>query len=357
MDYGVPVTEYANKKIGVYGGKFYPFHNGHVSFIEEAAKYVDVLFVAVQYDEKHEEKLSTGTPFAHVPPVVRERWITETFKNNPKIRVLSHYEQRVPDPSQYPLLIPAYQQLEHTLGHIDIIFSNTHEYDNYFQTVIPQAEHIVFLENRDIIPISATQIREQGIYKNWEHLPQPVKNYYTQKVAFCGWESSGKTFTSQHIAQKYNTTYLPEYGRTYYENIGGYETINLPTDFPEIAIGHLHQLNTATGNKIIIVDTDLIYTQFYYLQAYNQLNPTLDTLIRENTENINHYIYLKPRQDFTDDGTRKRITYTERKEMSLHLEALYMYYGKILTIIDNHNDTDRITRAETKINNILQLEP
>lgn len=57
MDNGVPITEYADKRVGVYGGKFFPFHKGHVSFVMEAAKLVDVLFVALQYDEEYEKSL------------------------------------------------------------------------------------------------------------------------------------------------------------------------------------------------------------------------------------------------------------------------------------------------------------
>lgn len=353
MDNGPELTEYANKTIGVYGGKFFPPHKGHISFALEAAKLVDILFVNIQYDQEYEKKLCEGTNFKPITPRQRERWLTEIFKNHPNIRVMAQYEHRSDQYLTDPLIQQTYDELRETTGHIDVIFSNTHDYDNYFQKWIPEAQHIVLLEDRNIYPISATKIREEGPYAHWESLPEPVQKHYLKRVAFCGWESSGKTYSTQQIAQQFHTTFVPEYGRTYYvDEIGGYADIAEPEDYIDIMAGHLQQLRYANGNKILCVDTDLIYTQFFHQQLYGTLHPILDLIIKQNIEKIDTYLFFEP-YTFNDDGTRYRFTETERQQTSDQLKTLYAYYNRELIVI-NGTGSERLNQVEHVMNQLIQ---
>lgn len=356
MNDGVPVTEYVTKKVGVYGGKFFPFHKGHMSFIEEALNHVDILFVVVQYDEEHEKELCAGTPFTPISPRLRERWITETYKNNPRVRVFTQYEHRSKEHLTDPLIQQTYQQLREKCGHVDIIFSNTHEYDTYFATWMPEAEHMVFLEDRKIYPISATKIREEGVYTHWEYLPDTVQKHYLKRIAFCGWESAGKSYTAKAVSEKSNTMYLPEYGRTFYtEELGGYTDIALPEDYVTIAAGHLQQLHYAEGNKFIAVDTDLIYTQFYHLTEYGYKNKILDEMIKAGSEKISAYIFLEPRNAFADDGSRLRVNDEERQKISNQLKELYLSYGRELIIIDETDNSERLRKTFETVDKLLTV--
>ena len=356
MNDGVPITEYANLKIGVYGGKFFPFHKGHMSFVEEALKYVDILFVVVQYDEEHEKALCVGTPFVPISPRLRERWITEIYKDNPQVRVFSQYEHRSENHMVDPLIAETYRELIEKCGHVDIIFSNTHEYDEYFAKWLPGVEHVVFLEDRSIYPISATKIREEGVYANWDFLPKPVQKHYLKRIAFCGWESAGKSFTAQAVSEKFKTKYLPEYGRTFYtEELGGYADIALPEDYINIAAGHLQQLYYAEGNKFISVDTDMIYTQFYHILENGYKNEALDAMIRANSERISTYIFLEPRNAFADDGSRFRIDDIERQRISDQLKALYLGYGRELIVIDEIDNKKRLEAVFDVVNTLVSV--
>ena len=173
-----------DKTVGVYGGKFYPFHRGHLSFILKAATMVDILYVVVQHDEKYERSLLTeGSEFQWITPETREDWIRETLESHSNIRVLSSYEHRSEAHMDDPLIETGYIELiEAVGGRIDVIFSNTHDYDDYFAKYLPESKHVVFYEARDIIDISATQIRNEGVVKNWEFLPPAVQKYYGQHL-------------------------------------------------------------------------------------------------------------------------------------------------------------------------------
>jgi len=173
------------KTVGVYGGKFYPFHRGHLSFVLKAATMVDILYVVVQYDEEHERSLLVeGSEFAWIAPETREDWIRETLESYPNIRALSSYEHRSEAYMDDPVVTQGYIELTKAVGgHIDVIFSNTHDYDAYFSKYLPDSKHVVFYEARDIVDISATQIRNEGVEKNWEFLPPAVQRYYQRATA------------------------------------------------------------------------------------------------------------------------------------------------------------------------------
>lgn len=354
MDNGVPITEYADKRIGVYGGKFFPFHKGHVSFVEEAAKLVDVLFVVLQYDEEYEKLLAEGTKFIPVEPRIRERWMVETFKDFANIRVFSQYEHRSDEHMNDPLIGETYRELVETVGHIDVIFSNTHDYNEYFEKWLPGVEHIILLEDRGIINISATDIREKGVYECWNYLPEAVQKYYTKRIAFCGWESAGKSYASEKIAERFNTNFLPEYGRTFYvDEIGGFDGIDLPEDYINIMAGHLFALHNSFGNKFICMDTDMIYTQFFYWKQTGLLHPVLDAAIKSNIESIDTYFFLEPRNAFADDGSRFRVDEVERQQISDDLKQMYQNYGKNLVIVDFVDGAERLDYVESYIKDNL----
>lgn len=346
LDYGEGVSTYTSsgKSIGVYGGKFFPPHRGHVNFALRAASMVDVLFVVVQYDQAHERALIEGTDFPLIHPRQRVAWLSEEFADYPNIRVFGQYEHRCDDNLTNPILAHTHANLREVVGgRIDKIFSNTHEYDDYFSTWLPDSEHVV-LEGRPVVPVSSTLIRIQGVEKMWELLPSSVRRSFQRRVAVVGWESSGKTYLSKSLSASLNAQWLPEYGRVFYERKGGYEAVVTPSDFTKIAVGHMHQINTApTDKKMLLIDTDMIYTQFYHKEQYGHCDPVLDAMITSNMEAIDTYVFLEPHNALVQDGSRKALESIERKETSDRLKQMYRDYGRDIHVID---EPDRRLRME-----------
>lgn len=333
MDYGPEISAYKDKTIGLYGGKFFPPHQGHVNMALEAAHHVDVLFVVVQWDTEYERQLIRDTGFDYIEPGLRERWLTQVFKDYQNIRVLSDYEKRTDDHLTNPELVEQYKKLQQRIGTVNKVFSGEPKYTAYFENVLPHAEHVVLSLNPKV-PISATMIRE-NVYQHWKYLPKPVQHHYAQRIVFCGVESSGKTFMSSTIAEENGYTWLPEYGRQYYDELGGYSNLEVFHDYTNIVAGHLQALHYSEPTPLVLLDTDAIYTQFFFQEIHGTKHPVVDTVITENAENIDTYILLEP-FDFDDDGTRKRIDDNERWNTFDRLKSLYESYGKEVIVV--HGD-------------------
>ncbi|MEH7393369.1 AAA family ATPase [Bacillus sp. JJ1474] len=102
--------------------------------------------------------------------------------------------------------------------------------------------------------ISATNIREKGIFEYWDYIPDEVKTFFIKKVVILGTESCGKSTLTRNLALIYNTTYVKEYGRDYCEYLEGCDGIIIEEDYPMIAYGHKLKEYEAikNANKIVL---------------------------------------------------------------------------------------------------------
>lgn len=348
MNYGIQVNEYEGKTIGYYGGKFLPFHYGHLDCILKAQSMVDILFVVVGYDELHDGKICEGTKFEHVNHRVRERWMTKELKEFKNIRVLSQYERRSDEYMNDTSIEQSYTELLNKIGgKIDIVFSSEKEYDDYFERYLPGIQHVVLDEGRTDRPISATQIRHEGVYAKWNFLPKSVQEYYTKRVAICGIESVGKSHLTKMLAKHFHTNYVGEYGRSYYDEINGFQDISHPNDYIDIAVGHCHLINEASkkSNKLLLVDTDLSYTQFFHFLENERYNKVIDELVRAKAEGIAKYIYIEPHNFHELDGTRRHLTKEERQSRNNLLKTIYKNYEIELVIVDEEDRNKRFEKC------------
>lgn len=336
MDFGPEIAEYAKSRIGILGGRFLPPHRGHLAEIAWAAEQVNVLFVVVDHDEAVEAELCATGRFAPISARLRERWLSEQFSDQPNIRVFSV--------ARHPDLREHARVLEARCGHIDVVFAGDSADSSEIADGLPHAALITTPTPRAELP-SAEDIRRDGVFAHWDALIEPAQQHYTKRVAFCGWESSGKSYTAEHIARVLETTAVPEYGRTYYERLNGYEGIADSQDALNTMAGHLHGLDVARGRKVMCVDTDLIYTQFYHRKDFGSMHPALDALIRANAEQIDEWIFLEPHNPLDDDGSRFRFDESERKRTSDALLDLYRSYGKSVHVIDERNPARRLKIA------------
>lgn len=361
MNFGPPISTYSDKVVGYYGLKALPFHTGHLNCIFKAAAQVDVLFVSIGYDDQWDKKLCEGTKFPWVPANVRERWVTAAVQGFDNVRVISNYERRFDD-----YMSDKYADSIHTDtrallskmgGRVDKVFSSENEYEPYFRKYFPGAEHVLIDANRYELPISATEIRNKGVYQMWEYLPRAVQNHFVKRVALVGVESVGKSTISKMLAEHYNTVLVPEYGRLFYEDIGGFENIDTSQDYVDIAAGHVHNLNMAQkhANKIMIVDTDITYTRYFHTLSFgNSRNHALEAMEKAQADKIDLYLFLMPYNQHVLDGTRLPVEIAERKKRNKQLRMMYTEHGRNIVDIDEPTRLNRLTACIEHIDEILK---
>jgi NadR type nicotinamide-nucleotide adenylyltransferase len=69
---------------------------------------------------------------------------------------------------------------------------------------------------RAAVPVSGTLIRSDPL-AYLEFLEPCVRAYFVRRVVLIGAESTGKTTLAQQLAERFNTTWVPEYGRVHWE--------------------------------------------------------------------------------------------------------------------------------------------
>ncbi len=252
------------KKTGLFLGKFAPLHKGHQFVIETALREMDELIVLI-YD----------TDVIEVLLHIRSRWIKTLY---PDVKVIEAWDgpQEVGDTPEIKKINEDY--ILQKLQDIKI----THFYSNeFYGEHVSQAlgaENRQIDVNRDIFPISATMIRENP-YKYKEFISPVVYNDLIIKVVFVGAMSLGKTTISKELAKKYNTVWMPEYGREYWEKHQINRRITAE-QMVEIGRGHIEREDKLVyhANKYMFVDTNAITTYMYAMDYHGYALPELEMM-------------------------------------------------------------------------------
>lgn len=265
-------------------GKFLPPHNGHVLLGDFARAYADEITILVCTLDRDP-----------IPGKLRATWMRELF---PTCRVL-HLDRDVPqEPAEHPAFWAIWREIvrEAHPEPIDFVFASE-AYGHRLATEL-RAAFVPVDPLRLAAPVSGTRVRDNP-FACWAHLPVPVRAHYVKTVCLFGPESSGKTTLATSLALHFNTTLVPEYGRTYTDTFG---TDVAADDLQRIAIGHRAMTAAAKrhANKILICDTDPVLTAVWADMLLGQRPAELD-IVAEPSD-----LYLLTDIDFPwiDDGTR-----------------------------------------------------
>lgn len=272
---------------GIVIGKFYPPHKGHKYLIDTAKSQVDNLTVIVCYlkDEL-------------IPGHKRAKWIRSI---HPNVCVKLFNWQGI-DPNNSKLWAQITIKL---LGFKpDKVFTSEDYGDDYAKYL--EATHIKVDKQRINYPISGTKVRANP-YKSWDFLEPVVKAYFTKRVVILGAESTGTTTLSKDLAKYYKTTWVPEYGRIYYEGKMYRYSSRLKWDSQEFEFiakeqKKLEDQLAQQSNKILICDTDQFTTTLWHQRYLNSDSKVLETMAKKD----NHDLYILTADDipFIQDGTR-----------------------------------------------------
>jgi len=326
-------------------GKYAPLHRGHQHVIETALAETDRVSVII-YDAPE----TTSTPLS-----VRARWLRTLY---PQITVIEAWDGPT-DVGNTPEIQHKHEDyILNTLGLRDVThFYSSEFYGAHMSQALGAVDRRVD-PDRTRYPVSGTAVRANP-YANRQFVDPLVYRDLITRVVFLGAPSTGKTTLAAELARVHHTTWMPEYGREYWET----HQINrrlTPQQLVEIAEGHLDREDTqlTEANRYIFVDTNAITTYMFALSYHGAAQPRLADLATQAMSRYDLVFVCDtdiPYDDTWDrSGEVSRQTFQKQILADLHERRLpyFTLRGDLQTRVRSVN---RILQRHRKFTNLLDL--
>jgi NadR type nicotinamide-nucleotide adenylyltransferase len=137
--------------------------------------------------------------------------------------------------------------------------------------------------SRASVPVSATEIRQDPFLFR-EYIDPRVYRDLITNVAFLGAPSTGKTTIAERLAREYQTVWMPEYGREYWEKHQVDRRLSL-SQLEEIAEQHLQREEEllSQANRFLFTDTNALTTSIFARYYHSSTTPRLEELATRAT--------------------------------------------------------------------------
>ena len=266
------------KKIGLTLGKYAPFHKGHQYVIETALSEMEELIVIV-YD---------APDVTNIPLNVRANWIRKLY---PQVKVIEAWEGPTEVGDSEEIKKKHEKFIIEKLGISNIAaFYSSEFYGEHMSKALGAKNRLVDPE-RKYTNISGTQIREDP-YSYRDYLDSIVYRDLIVNVVFLGAPSTGKTTIAERMAKEYNTVWMPEYGREYWEKNQCNRRLSIE-QLVEIAQTHLEieEDKLYQSNKFLFTDTNAL-TTFVFSKYYHNSIHDLLTRYAEQVQSRYDVVFL-----------------------------------------------------------------
>lgn len=252
-------------KHGLTLGKFAPLHKGHQYLIETALEEMDEVSVII-YD---------APETTDVPLSVRANWLRTLY---PTVNVIEAWD----GPTEVGDTPEIKRKHEDYVLNVLKVRNVTHFYSSeFYGEHMSQALNAVNRQvdsDRKQVAISGSMIRQHP-YRYRDYIPSVVYRDLITRVVFLGAPSTGKTTIASTLTDVYNTAWMPEYGREYWEK----HQINrrlTREQLVDIAEGHLEREEKLleTADRYLFIDTNALTTYMFSLYYHNDALPRLKDL-------------------------------------------------------------------------------
>ncbi|WP_430411483.1 AAA family ATPase [Kordia sp.] len=170
------------------------------------------------------------------------------------------------------------------------------------------------------------------------------------KIVVFGPESTGKTTLAKQLSAHYNAVYVPEYARIYAEAKQQKGETLTSEDVLPIAKGQLRLECKASGNPILICDTDILETLTYARIYYPKFeSETLKKYVLKNNANLYFLTYIDV--PWKADGIRDLPN--KRETAFLEFQATLKNYNQPYMLLTG-NPMVRFQKAVTAIDKLLE---
>lgn len=307
-------------KRGLVVGKFAPLHKGHQLLINRALEECDEL-VLISY---------TNPEFSGCEPAKRRLWLNKLYPEiNSFVLGENNFNECFPDGPWNGIPPNDADELTHRRfcgeicqrvlgGPVNAVFTSegygpgfaeelTRMFSAYNGTRT-LVEHVDVDLGRQQHSISGTEIRKKvHRYRHW--LSPVVYSDFVERVCLLGGESTGKSSFSKDLADVFETNYVPEYGRTLWEERGGvleYE------DMLKIARRQCAYEDEAAqaANRFLFCDTSPMTTLLYSQELFGMAE---EELVQLSYRPYHHVFLCAPDFPFVQDGTRRDDSFRQKQ--------------------------------------------
>ena len=129
-------------KIGMYGGKFMPFHKGHKYCVEVAAQECEKVYVILFYGCSDEDEILRNNHTKYLSVENRKKQIiklTNSIPNAIPIFIDVSNCRREDDTEDWDQETPLVREV--VGSHLDAVYSSEESYGKYFSEAYPEAVH------------------------------------------------------------------------------------------------------------------------------------------------------------------------------------------------------------------------
>ena len=254
-----------SKRIGFTLGKYAPLHAGHQLVIDTALAEMDEVIVMI-YD---------APETTSIPLPIRTQWIRDLY---PTVEIVAAWDG--PTETGYtPEIIAMHDAyILQKVGSRGIThFYSSERYGEHVSAALGAVNRQVD-PPRTIKPISATMIRDDAWSQRHLIAPRVYADLIT-RVVLLGAPSTGKSTLTAALAQHFNTVWMPEYGREYWDKHQQHRQLS-HRQLLEIAKGHIVREDAlwAQANRYCFVDTSALTTAMFSQYYHGAVSPKLATL-------------------------------------------------------------------------------
>lgn len=271
-------------------GKFAPLHRGHQLLFETALRETDHL-IALIYP----------TDIINVPLGVRANWIRTLY---PSVEVIEAWDG--PAESGYTPEITSRHDAyirSRLNGRTITHFFSSEPYGEHVSRALDAIDRRVDMD-RLLVPVSGTAIRLDP-YAHRHSLEPVVYRDLVARVAFVGAPSTGKTTLCEALSRRFDTTWMPEYGREYFERHHAGRRITIE-QLVELAEGHrrLEDERVLDANRFLFVDTEAMITRLFSLYFHDRCDERLERLADDSATRYDLFFLCEDDIPYADTPDR-----------------------------------------------------